>query len=90
MLLHLQNRYDNKEYDLPLNAVSVASNPAIFQVTIVMPSSAAFGEYNYSLYANQGDTVPMETGLLKYRPDQRDTPIEYTGSTTYTTYENQI
>jgi len=87
MLLHLKNRYDNKEYDLSLNAISVASNPTIFQVNIIMPSSAAFGEYNYSLYANEGDTTPMETGLLKYRPDQREMPIEYSGPTTYKSYE---
>lgn len=87
MRLHLHNRYDNTEFDLSLNAMSVASNPAIFQVAIIMPSSAAFGEYNYSLYAQEGDTVPFETGLLKYRPDVRIEPVEYQKEITYTAYE---
>lgn len=87
MLLRLKNRYDNREYNLTLNAINVASNPDIFQVAIVMPSSAAFGEYNYSLFATPDDTIPMETGLLKYRPDQRETPVEYSGPTTYKSYE---
>lgn len=87
MKLHLQNRFDNKEFDISLNAMSVASNPAIFQVAIIMPSSAAFGEYNYALYVNEGDTVPYETGLLKYRPDERVMPVEYNKEITYTAYE---
>lgn len=87
MTLHLQNRYDNKEYDLTLDALWVASNPALFQVSIIMPESAAFGEYNYSLFANEGDTVPFETGLLVYRPDEREEPVEYQRDITYTAYE---
>lgn len=90
MVLNLKNRYDNKEYSITLNAIDVASVPSIFQVAIVMPSEAAFGEYNYALYANAGDTIPMETGLLKYRPDERETPVEYSGPTTFTAYENEI
>ena len=87
MKLHLQNRFDNREYDLSLNAMSVASNPAIFQVAIIMPSTAAFGEYNYSLFLNEDDTVPYETGLLKYRPDTRTVPVEYQRDITYKAYE---
>lgn len=86
MILHLQNRYDNREYDLSLGAMDVATDPAIFQVAIVMPASAAFGEYNYSLFP-EGCNIPFETGLLKYRPDTRPEPIEYQRDTSYTAYE---
>lgn len=72
---------------MTLNAIDVASNPAIFQVAIIMPASAAFGEYNYTLWMNEGDTVPFETGLLKYRPDTRTEPVEYQKDITYTAYE---
>lgn len=90
MLLHLHNKYNNKEYDLPINAISVASRPDIYQFAIIMPQGADFGEYDYKLFQEEGDTAPIETGLLKYRPDERENPVEYTAPKTYEQYNPEI
>lgn len=88
MKLHLQNRFDNKEYDLTIGSIWIAVDPNIFQFNVTMPEGAAFGEYNYTLTMDEG-CAPFETGILKYRPDQRLEPVEYHRDITYLSYEGK-
>ena len=86
MLLRIKNRFDNREYDVVVNTFWVSTSPTIFQVPIVMPPTAPYGEYDYAFFATPSSEVPFEIGLLKYRPDVRETPVEYTAPTTYEQY----
>lgn len=85
MKLHLHNRYDNTEYDFSVDSIWVAADPTVFQFNILMPEGAAFGEYNYTLTDEEGHI--FETGILKYRPDERVEPVEYHQDITYLAYE---
>lgn len=88
MTLKLHNNYSNVEYVLTLSAIAVATNPDVYQLDIVMPEGADFGEYNYTLLNDSGKVI--EQGILQYRPSEIETPEEYgENSNEYTVYTGE-
>lgn len=85
MTLKLVNNYTNVKYTLTLSAIAVATNPDVYQLDIVMPEGADFGEYNYQLLNDDGRLV--EQGILNYRPSSKPNPDEYEQNNEYTVYK---
>jgi len=85
MTLKLKNNYTNVEYTLTLSEIAVANNPNVYQLDIVMPSGADYGEYNYQLL-NDDDRI-VEHGILQYRPSSQTATDEYDTENEYYAYK---